>query len=433
MTPDTFSAFLQQALADVPGGLVLGVSGGLDSLLLLHGLCRAGFADRLLAVHVHHGLHPQADQWLDFCADQARQAGVRFAAERITVVPGGNLEARARQLRRRALIAHVDEGDVLLLAHHRHDQSETLLLRLLRGAGARGLAAMSALRHWQGREIRRPLLDMDRTTLEQLARGWPLHWIEDPANQAECFDRNFLRHRVLPVLRERWPDLDQRVGISAAVLAEQAALLDELAATDLQACDGDQHSLSLLVWAGLSAPRRRNLIHGWLRQRGMRPPSAAQLARIDTELVPASADRQPEIVWEDGVLVRYRERLWLLAPEARQPLEAEAHWNPRQQPWLSLGPMRVGVSGGDIALRDPGQSLEVRAARGGERILLRGLRREVSELWRAAGVPPWQRARLPLFFIAGELVAAAAIGAADGWSPGPGEPAFHLLIEDSAL
>ena len=211
-------------------------------------------------------------------------------------------------------------------------------------------------------------------------------------------------------------------------------LLDELAAADLSACDGNRDSLSLPLWSQLSPARRRNLLYGWLRQRGMRPPSADKIARIDTEMVSAAEDRQPEILWEDGELVRYRQRLWLLAPGQRQPLNDSAIWRPDSQPLLQLGPVSIRVADGEgLVVRDSGQGLLVRAAHGGERILLRGHHRQVSELWRSAGIPPWRRQRLPLFFVGDELVAAAAIGVADGWSPALGEPAFRLLIEDSAL
>ena len=434
MQADDLPVFLSSQMAPVAGRLVLGFSGGLDSSVLLEALCRAGLGDRVLAIHVHHGLHPDADRWLLHCQQQAARCSVAFHAEQVILGVGGNLEARARAARRKALLGHLATDDVLLLAHHRDDQAETLLLRLFRSAGVRGLAAMAERQSWQGRTIQRPLLGWSRAQLEVAAQRWQLSWIEDPANDQLHFDRNFVRHRVLPAIQQRWPDASRHIAASAAVLAEQAGLLDELAAADLSACDGNRDSLSLPLWSQLSPARRRNLLYGWLRQRGMRPPSADKIARIDTEMVSAAEDRQPEILWEDGELVRYRQRLWLLAPGQRQPLNDSAIWRPDSQPLLQLGPVSIRVADGEgLVVRDSGQGLLVRAARGGERILLRGHHRQVSELWRSAGIPPWRRQRLPLFFVGDELVAAAAIGVADGWSPALGEPAFRLLIEDSAL
>ena len=434
MTPDALPNHVRLSLADIRGRLVLGYSGGLDSSVLLAALCRAGLARRLLAVHVHHGLHADADQWLAHCQRQAGLAGVEFVAERVDVAGKGNLEQRARRARRKALLAHVAGQDALLLAHHRQDQAETLMLRLLRGAGVRGLAAMAPLQRWQGRDIYRPLLGVSWADLELAASVWQLQWIEDPANEQLHFDRNFLRHQVMPILTGRWPEAGQSMQLTASVLAEQAQLLDELADQDFAACDGAGDSLALAGWQALSAPRRRNLIYGWCRRRGIRPPPADRVARIDTELVPAAADRQPEISWADGVLLRYRQRLWLLSPAAREPLSGCHLWQPEVQSRLVLGVVSVCLAEhGELAFRASGQPVQVRGAEGGERILLRGQHRQVSELWRAAGIPPWRRQRLPLFFIDGELVAATAIGVADGWSAAPGEAAFRITIEDSAL
>ena len=434
MTPDALPDYLRHSLAGIRGRLVLGYSGGLDSSVLLSALCRAGLADRLLAVHVHHGLHGDADQWLAHCRRQAERAGVDFIAERVDVAGKGNLEQRARRARRQALLGHVGEQDALLLAHHRQDQAETLMLRLLRGAGARGLAAMAPVQCWRGRDIYRPLLAVSRADLENAAALWQLPWIDDPANDQMHFDRNFLRHRVMPVVTERWSEAAKSMQLSASVLAEQAELLDELAWQDFVGCDGAGDNLALAGWSELSPARRRNLIYGWCRRPGIRPPPVDRVARIDTELMPAAEDRQPEICWPDGALRRYRQRLWLLSPSAREPLAGSHLWRPAEQSQFCVGQVLVRLAEtGELVLKATGQPLQIRAAEGGERILLRGHHRQVSELWRIAGIPPWQRQRLPLFFIGDELVAAAAIGVADDWSAAPGEAAYRLTIEDSAL
>ena len=435
MTPDSLPHHLSRLLGPDTGRLVLGFSGGLDSSVLLHALCRAGLAGRVLAVHVQHGLHPQAETWCEHCAGVARSLGVAFVVERLTLAPGGNLEARARDARRAALLRHVDPADTLLLAHHRQDQVETLLLRLLRGAGARGLSAMAAEQHWQGRRLCRPLLAWDRSTLAQLARDWGLAWISDPANASLQFDRNYLRHRVWPVLDERWPQASERLHTSAAVLAEQAGLLDELANEDYRHCDGsaDGCSLSLTGWLALSPARRRNLLHGWLRSRQIRPPTAATLARVEQELASAAADRVPRVDWSEGAFCRYRERLWLLRPAALRPLSGEQVWAAPFQDLHWQGLRLSRQTQGALRWRHLPETLVVRPARGGERLLWHGLHRQVSELWRVAGVPPWQRRRLPLFYAADELVAVAGIGVADPWRASPDDAGLSLAVEDSAL
>lgn len=433
-TPQQLCQHLRDSLASVHGELVLGFSGGLDSTVLLHALCRAGFAERLHAVHVHHGIAAEADQWREHCRQQAQVLSVRFSALPVKLPARGNLEAEARRLRRAALISQVAADGALLLAHHRLDQAETVLLRLLRAAGVRGLAAMSAQQHWHGTPLLRPLLALSRSTLEAIARHWQLDWLEDPANQDQRFDRNYLRHALWPLLRARWPEADARLVDSAALLAEQAALLDELAATDLRNCGGDGTSLELAAWLALSLPRRRNLIYGWCRQRQLSPPPATAVARISSELARAAADRQPAIHWPDGVFSRFRERLWLLSAAAWQPLRDSANWYPAEQPVLQLQQLCLRLDQhGSLCLRAPHGPLTVRAAHGGERILRAGRHREIKELWRVAGIPPWQRRRLPLLFADSALVAAAAIGVADNWQPVPGDDVFRIAVSDSAL
>lgn len=434
VTPEQVCQQLAETLRSVTGELVLGFSGGLDSSVLLAALCHAGLAKRVHAVHVHHGLAADADHWREHCRRQAQAWPVRFSVVHVQLPARGNLEAEARQLRRAALIDRVGRQDALLLAHHRHDQAETVLLRLLRAAGTRGLAAMAPRQQWQGRVLLRPLLDTPRSTLEALARHWQLDWLEDPANQQLRFDRNYLRHRLWPVLAARWPQADARLAESAALLTEQAWLLDELAQQDLKACAADRHSLSLPAWLALSPPRQRNLIYGWCRQRGLMPPPASAVARIASELAAAQPDRQPQIRWPDGVFARFRQRLWLLTPAAWQPLAGVAEWLPASQPVLQLDGVTLRLEEpGDLCLRAPSAALTVRAARGGERIRRFGHHREISELWRRAAVPPWQRRRLPLLFVGDELVAAAAAGVADRWQPVAGEAVFHIAVTDSAL
>lgn len=437
---------LADALADSCGQLVVGFSGGLDSTVLLECLIQAGFAERLKPVHVHHGLHADAEVWAQHCVQQAARHGLTVSIERVSLAQGGNLEARARQLRRQALMQHVGPQDILLLAHHRDDQAETLLLRLLRSSGARGLSAMKFRQTWQGKRICRPFLGVSRQQLLTAAQHWQLSWIEDPSNHHIDLNRNFLRHQVLPLLGQRWPDAATMLATSATILAEQAELLDERALEDYLSCDGDGESVRLSAWLALSPPRRRNLLYGWLRRRGVNPPSTATLQRIESELAPAADDRQPAIVWSEGEWRRFRGRLYLLSRAASVPLESAMDWQPTVDPALQWQGIAINVihvdaaldsakpvDQGELMLRWPTAGLRLQAAHGGERLLLRGLHREVSELWRAAGVPPWRRRRLPLFYVGDELVAAAAAGVADHWSPRPQDRVLFLRIEDSAL
>lgn len=412
---------------------VLALSGGLDSTVLLHGLVRAGFAPRLRAVHVNHGLDAQAPAWADHCRQQCAALGIACQVEQVALAPGSNLEARARDARYQAIDATLAPGEALVLAHHRDDQAETVLFRLLRGAGVPALAGMRRHSVRDGISLWRPMLSMARSSLEDIARHWSLEWVEDPSNQSPRFDRNFLRHQVLPLLQSRWPVAD-RLASAGEHFAEAGALLDELAGEDAQRCAASGETLQVSGLSALTAPRRRNLVAWWLRQNGFPLPDRHILERLDGEVLDAADDRNPVLRWPGGVLARHGGKLWCLPVDALTPLPDVLQWDWKRQPRLDLGDAGVleasCSAGSDDVLRLPAGvgSLTVKRACGGERILLRGMHRQVSELWRVDGVPPWQRQRLPLFYAGEVLVAVAGIGVADDWQVADGASACCLRM-----
>lgn len=429
--PTDLTADLRTRLAGVHGRLVLGFSGGLDSTVLLAALVRAGFGDRVLAVHVAHGLQAEAEGWAAHCAGVAGDLGVACQSVPLGLAPGSNLEARAREARRTALLALTGEADALLLAHHADDQAETLLLRLLRGSGPAGLAAMAPHRQYAGRTLIRPLLDWRRAELAALAQAWGLHWVEDPTNAELDANRNFLRHDILPRLAQRWPAAAETLARGAQLQGEAAELMAELAQGDHDALVQADGALSLSGFASLSPARRRNLLYGWLRAQGLQPPPLKVLNRVLDELLTAGEDRQPQVAWDDGVFRRHRDGLYLLGPAALAPLSGEAQLRLEEGGSCRLGPLQVSVqagvaNGGDWCLPRSLSEVTVCAAPRGARLRQGGMARDVRELWRAAGIPPWQRARLPVLCQAGELLAAARIGMADQARMAPDEPAWVL-------
>lgn len=432
LLPDELQALLHEAAA-CGGRIVLGYSGGLDSSVLLAALVHGGYADKLLAVHVHHGLSAQADHWSRHCQSVCAEYGVAFVAEKVALDGADNLEARARDVRRQALLQHVGMDDQLWLAHHQDDQAETLLLRLMRGAGSRGLGGIRMHSRWQGRQLCRPLLGVSRRALMQMATDWALDWVEDDSNTDVRFDRNFLRSVILPSLVERWPAAVSRLGAAADRLSEDAALLDELAAADFDDCEGTGNSLDCGRLAALSVARQRNLLRGWLSRRGVLAPSAKVLQRVLNEVLTAGEDREPRVEWAEGVFARFRERLYLLSRQAFAPPPAPCLWHPENTAEVEFGRWRLGlglVAGqreGALCLPQKGP-LTVCVAQGGERILWRGMHRQVSELWRQQGIPPWQRKQMPLIYREGQLVAVAGVGVADDCHPQSGDAVWALSI-----
>lgn len=288
--------------------LCVGLSGGCDSLVLLHLLAGLGLGNRLQALHVHHGLSPHADRWAEFCAEQCRRLGVAFSLERVSVErnSGLGLEAAARAARYAAFARCA--GDALLLGHHQGDQAETLLFNLLRGAGVAGVAAIPEDRSLDRLRILRPLLTVSRTEIEAYARAHGLAWIDDESNADTRLTRNFLRHEVLPLLGGRFSGVERNLARAAGHFSEADALLGELARSDWQAAaDGD--ALRLAQLRQLSVPRLKNLLRLRLRELGWHAPAAERLEEFARQLQTAGPDRHPELDLEEGRMVAGRGRL----------------------------------------------------------------------------------------------------------------------------
>jgi tRNA(Ile)-lysidine synthase len=298
--------------------VVLGLSGGIDSVVLLHFL-RSRLPDigaTLSAFHVHHGLSANADHWRNFCASLCRDWDVPFEAVRIAVpLDGGEgVEAAARRVRHAAFADAV--GDWLVLAHQRSDQAETLLFNLVRGCGLLGAAAMQECR--DGR-ILRPLLDVSREAVAAYAARHALKWIDDESN-ADCrYSRNFLRRQVLPPLVERFPGAERNLAAAARRFGEALALLDELAALDL-AGRAAAFPVPVRLFAGLSEARGRNLLRYLLAASGCRVPSAARLGEALRQIVAAAADRHPQVDLGTHIVYRHRGEVGLRPSSAAPPV-----------------------------------------------------------------------------------------------------------------
>lgn len=296
--PGRVSGFLADRLA-LDQHLTVGLSGGCDSVVLLHLLKQLGFAGCLSAIHVHHGLSPNADQWVSFCADYCCRLDIPLIIQKVAVdrKNGLGLEAAARQARYAVFAQYAT--DCLLLAQHRGDQAETVLFNLLRGTGVTGAAAMPVERNLVQLRLLRPLLDSSRTEIENYARTNQLDWVDDESNTDLSLTRNYLRHQLFPTLRQRFPGAEKSLAQAANNFAEAGVLLDELAELDWrQAGDGDAARLSVL--RQLSLPRLKNLLRYRLRQKGWRVPVATRLDEFAHQLQSAAPDRHPELVLPEG-------------------------------------------------------------------------------------------------------------------------------------
>lgn len=404
---------LEQLIGALHGvHLCVAYSGGLDSSVLLHALAGLRRAQRLQlrALHVNHHLQAQADAWAAESARRARRLRVPFELLDAPVVRRGgeSLEAAARMARYAALAGHLQSGELLVTAHHQEDQLETVLLALLRGSGVRGLAAMSPVSRWRGTRLLRPLLQVSRGQLEDYAREHALQWSEDPSNLDERFDRNYLRRRVLPLIRARWPAAAVTVGRSAAHVAEARELLEQLARQHLaNARDGAQLRVSVL--RRLPEPQRRNALRYWIGERGLLAPDHRRLREIAGPLLRSRADAVSAVSWSGGELRRNGDRLFALS--LLPPAGQELSWDWRRQPWLSLA--HGGAVGllrdphGDVRLSALPPRLQVSFRRGGERLRKSVGRAPLKELLRSEGLAPWERAGVPLIGHGERIIAVA--------------------------
>lgn len=426
------------ALAPEAGGYWVAFSGGLDSQVLLHALAarRARLPAPLAAVHVNHNLQPDALVWAEHCRAACAGLGVPYRAVSVDAhpAPGESPEAAARAARYRALAGAVPAGGVLLTAHHRDDQAETLLLQLLRGGGPRGLAAMPAATDMTaapGRLVR-PLLEYARDDLHVYARTHGLTWIDDPSNLRTDYDRNYLRHEILPRLRTRWPSLSATLARAARHQAEAASLLDDLAALDAQTSTGGwPGSLSVSALLRLSAPRRANLLRHWLRRMGVTVPTDAVLARLDRDMLRAAPDAEPLLAWSGARLRRYRDALMLDDLHEEADTSRCLEWDMSQSLSLPGGVLSAtAVTGAGVARRHFADGrCQVRFRQGGERLRPAGRREHhtLKHLFQDAGVPPWERARVPLIHRGDTLIAVAGYWICDGFQAADDEPGVRFL------
>lgn len=467
--PGWLAARLSELIPNYPEvSLCVALSGGLDSTALLAALlahqslhdrsstsARKNLSRRsahrressptpghacIRAVHIHHGLHANASGWSEHCRALAKRLGVplKVLKANVDLSGGASLEAAAREARYALLADELHSGEVLLTAHHAEDQLETVLLQLFRGAGVAGLSAMPPLARFASGWHARPMLQASRADIEAWARSQSLTWVDDDTNADERLDRNYLRRRVWPLLRERWPGVAHTVSRSARHIAEAQSLLDAVARADVErAAYGT--ALSAKFMRTLSMERRRNALRYWIASSGHLPPDTRRLEEIAGPLLNARKDANPSVTWGSTTLRREADVLTLAATAERHvdshvagstsvrpgPLELDGA-GPRQAiPWRVQEQRMIELPGdlGQLELQEVARGpvdvdalpveLSIRWRRGGERLRPRrgGPSKSLKTLLQSTRVPHAERSRVPLLFDADRLI---AVG--DFWS-----------------
>jgi tRNA(Ile)-lysidine synthase len=424
-----------------PRQIFVAYSGGVDSHVLLH-LCAQDpkLRDRLTAVHVHHGLQAQAEAWARHAENTARGLGVKFLLFRVDAhpKPGESPEEAARNARYEALKSVMMADDVLLVAQHQDDQLETVLLQLLRGSGLLGLAGMPASLPFGQGTLLRPFLHVRKQTIDGYAVAHRLRWVEDPSNNESIYDRNFLRRQVLPLLKQRWPSCDQAVARAAGHCAEAYALLADVAAeTFAKVFSSEDNTLKIDQLGAFDLPRRQLVIRHWFRQMGLKMPSQAFLTQLFDNVIGAGINSDPVLSGQSYQIRRYRNKLYCLQGEQNEDLQAiECEW-PKDTESLTIGKRmtltRLTSTTGIPEAVWLQSKVTVKFRSGGELIALPSRRghHHLKNLYQEIGIPPWERAAIPLIYLDGKLAAVADLWISAEFYREDQHPCFRLAFHRS--
>ena len=414
--------------------ILVGLSGGMDSMLLLKLLAERIDPELICAVHINHGLSPNADLWQATASEFCAALGVDFYSRSVQVKSTGlGIEAAARQQRYKVFEDLLKPGGLLFLAHHADDQAETLLYRLFRGSGPKGLAAMANYRSIGSGVLIRPLLTFNKSQLNDCATELGLHWIEDESNQDNSFDRNYLRNKVLPEVGHRWPDYSQSLQRTAQLCAESEQLVEDLAKEDLLHLDVRQEragwSINISSLSLLSPPRQRNILRHWPGLNEMPMPGSKIINQIMDTVIAARDDATPKVVWQSMQWARFQGRLYLLLLQAEScPQQQSTEWDLRSTLKLADNSILLCEEVIGHGLRLDVGPVEVRCRQGGERCRPEGRAHSSSlkKLLQEYALPPWWRDRIPLLYVQDQLVAVGDLWVCEGWAVASGEKGVEI-------
>lgn len=401
----------------------LAYSGGVDSHVLLHLLATSNapeLAD-LNVVHIDHDLQSESKKWAEHCATVCAALKVNFQCLTVNVsdIADLGLEAAARKARYDAIATLVSPEDVVLTAQHQHDQAETLLLQLLRGAGPKGLAAMATESQLNSVTLIRPLLAVAQADITSYAKQHALQWMDDPSNVETRWNRNYIRHDLWPLIEQRWPSAAKTLSRSAQHCAEASELMIELAQQDLPLLLTHKNSLSISSLLLLSPARQRNVLRYYIESRCYTLPSTTNLQRIIDEVCLAAADKTPLVSWIGVEVRRYQDDLYFMLPLSKHNPAEITECNGLEPVSLASGDTLTWQvkSGKGLSSKTLSRELTVHFRCGGEQIVLAGQQQHKSlkHLFQQWQVPTWQRDRIPLIFCGKELVAVVGYGYANDY------------------
>ena len=427
--------------------LYVGYSGGLDSHVLLHVIIELIGKKRITAVHVNHQLSSNSDIWQKHCEDRCLEIGVDIICKTVSIKnKGTSIEDAARNARYSVFEKLLKKNDLLILAHHADDQIETMLFRLFRGSGIKGMSGMPISRLLGNGELFRPLLPFFRRDLESYASANQINWIEDDSNLDIAFDRNFIRHKLIPTINERWPNSSFKLNRSANIFAESDFLINILAQKDFkivkEVSERVGWSISIDKLNGFEIIRQKNILRYWFNLHNLTLPSYAVLDNALNQMIGSKIDAEPFVSWGDLQLRRFNKKLYLLPlnfedpnysvkkKKGRELLEKNSiKWDGSSHlilPDSSSLCVKLKIKGG---LRiDVKKNLEIRFRSGGERCKPQGRSgsNTLKKLFQEYSLEPWLRNNIPLIYIDNRLAAVGDLWVCDEFCAEPDELGIQL-------
>jgi tRNA(Ile)-lysidine synthase len=415
---------------------VVAYSGGVDSHVLLH-LCHAAGVP-VRAIHIHHGLQAEADHWDRHCAGVCSKLDVAYQCIHVDADPGPgeSPEDAARKARYQALEYELASDEVLLTAHHQDDQAETLLLQLMRGAGPAGLASMPVIKTFGAGHHARPMLGFSQELLRHYAEEHKLIWVDDPSNADTSFDRNYIRKEVMPRLVENWSNANEALSHVAALQQDTLEIIDAMAATDLAAVTTQQrNSLSISELKQLPQARQYNVLRYWINVSGYARPRRNIMQEVIESVLPAAEDATPLVFWGSTEIRRYQDTLYILPALNSHEIHHVYAWDgelPLYIDSLNLE-MRLEQSLGKGLHQDAvARRMTVRFRQGGEQLRPHGRRHthSLKKLMQEAGIPPWQRNRIPLIYIDHQLACVCGYWVAESFSVSADQQGWYPVCQN---
>jgi len=412
-------------------------SGGVDSHVLLKLLAeyrKTQSEIQLRAVHINHGLSPNANLWQQHCQQICAALNIPLISHTIALKknPGESLEALAREARYAFLAEILNSNEVLLTAHNADDQAETVLLQLLRGAGIKGLSAMPTQKLFANSELIRPLLAFSRDEIHSYATQNHLNWIEDESNLNLIFDRNYIRQEIMPLIKQRWPQALNTIGRSAENCAEAQQFITEMIEHDFL----NQTTLNLQKLSELPTNQQPHALRHWIHQQGFKLPSKVQLEEIFATVIHSRQDATPKVEWSDQQILRFKHHLYIFKKNALNVKAWQSPWDLHDDLKLPFGCLKTTLKkGAGLKNQLRGQTFMVRFRQGGEKIKPSGRKEThaLKKLYQEWQVPHWLRDRIPLLYYQDQLIAVVGYCVAEGYQALPDETGVVVEHQESEI